>query len=340
MAYYSHVIGNKAGYKRIDTDLNNGIKNMIICGKSGCGKSTFVKAYLKTKKIKTIEIDIDAVDKMDMKVFKKSIVQKAIVIDGIKFNIDNAKKLETKIKKLIEPLGNNNRDIIIIISNKKSAVFNKFKGSKLHALKSPNQKTIINHIEKTLTDEYEIIEKSLKVFSSKLYIKNDGDLRKINNDIVMLKSGNKTKKLKLTKLTNDFLEKEGSDKKYDNMYDVFNMLFKPGTKCPENLYYVDKFIIPNAVFSTYLLGKNNINNMDNIVNSIDSLASYDIISTNPQHGIDSYLSYLGVAAPMEYSGKVSKNINFPPNVGKESGIRKANNDRKIREKRRMDMMYF
>jgi hypothetical protein len=334
------IIGNTKKYKKICSEIKKKNKGkFLIVGSKGTGKTSFVNIISKQKKYKICKININDVSSKsnndEIKLyFKKSILKKIILIDGITINDINRSSIESKLKILGKFMNNDKSNLTFILSTNDSKIFGIIEGLHKHKLSLPTEDEIKEYVLKIIKNEkVEISKTKSDKIIDKLLSSSKNDLHKIINDIDFLLKNNK-KKLKLTNDNKKIMTNMKNDVNYVSKYELMKTSFKKTKidnpeklKEKENIFYNDTFLIPNSTYEYYLKGDNlNINNMKYAIESIadgDMLNQKLSITNNYSHL--PYINYSSYIIPSYLCGNVKTNFFFPVNVSKCNKIKNNNN---------------
>lgn len=348
---YKNIIGNKTTYDKLLKDLKKSKYRgkYLLSGKSGTGRTTFVKILSKEKKFKIQEIKINDISTRGEStnnslriIFKKSIIPKIILIDDIDLatNLTSIRNsVESKLKKLKELINKDKTNLIFIISteNKKS-IFKEYNKLKTFVFKKNREDTIIKYILNIIKQEgLKISEKTGETLIEKIVKNADCNIRKILTDLNMLTL--KTSKISFTEKTKETLQNNKKDKSFKDMYDFLGASLKPYTNKNDNtyeekskMYYTDSFLLSAATYEYYLKGENvkNTTNIDLIYESIDSIVDGDVLENSRRDADFSLMPYIGHLSfikPNQLTGKPKTQLFFPANVSQTNKV--LNNRKKI-----------
>lgn len=347
---YKEIIGNKTTYDKLLKELKKTKYKgkYLLTGKSGTGKTTFIKILSKEKKYKIQNIKITDIitrgDETNNKlklIFKKTILPKIILIDDIDMstNITSIRNgIETKLKMISKFINKDKTNLIFLVSteNKKS-IFKTYEDLKTFSFKKIREETIKKYILSIIEKEnITLSNKTGDVVIKKLIKDGNYNLRKIIMNLDILVS--KKSKIKYNEETKELLNKNKNDIKFTDMYDYLktslkqcNMKNIKSYEKKEKLYYTDSFLLSASVYEYYLKGENvkDTKNMDLVCKSIDSISDGDVLNKSRRDSDFSLMPYIGHLSyliPNQLTGMPKTQIFFPSNVSKDNKI--LNNNKK------------
>jgi hypothetical protein len=352
----NQIIGNEKKYQQLEKDIvkNNFKGKYLIYGRSSLGKTSFVNIISKKYKhiLKKINISDDNYDLFNY----SSFIKKILLIDDIKtvnLKVNAKKKIISNVKKLINILNNDNKNLIILIADHKLNEFKKIKDLNIYQVRKFHDKKLFPFIENIFIKENISFSENRKEKIIHNLISNSYfDITKIflNIEIFLL---NNEKSIKDNKRNRNQIINSKQDIFINDTYDILKQTFKDfdinninDLIIKENLYYTEPFIISNHIHENYIKLINmkfKNDNLDQLYQVSNDLCDGDILNYKLQlkknFSLYPIVNYMNNIIPVyTLKGKYKTFFHFPSVVSKNTKI--LNNNKKISQLKKNSYLNF